>query len=57
MRFEDQPQHIQDERDALHEACGKAFVETGSTRTPEWQAASRALLAHELKYGMEYNPD
>jgi hypothetical protein len=57
MRFEDQPQHIQDERYALHRACGQAFFETGSVRTPEWQAASAALRAHENKYGMEYNPD
>lgn len=57
MRFEDQPAHIQAERDALHNACGEAFLKTGTVRSPEWQVASRALLAHEMKYGMEYNPD
>lgn len=57
MTFEQQPKHIQDERDALHDACGRAYVETGTTRSPEWQAARKALAAHEMKYGMEYNPD
>lgn len=57
MRFEDQPQHIQDERDALHDACGQAYMETGSVRTPEWLAAARKLDEHRIKYGWEYNPD
>lgn len=57
MRFEDLPQHIQDQRDALHEACGRAYEETGTVRSAKWQAASRALTAHQMKYGLEYNPD
>lgn len=57
MRFEDQPQHIRDERDALHEACGLAYEQTGTIRSAKWQKASRALRDHEMKYGIEYNPD
>lgn len=57
MRFEDQPQHVRDERDALHEACGLAYEQTGTIRSAKWQKASRALRDHEMKYGIEYNPD
>lgn len=57
MTFEQQPKHIQDEREALHEACGQAFIDTGSVRTPEWREAARKLDAHRAKYGWEYNPD
>lgn len=57
VMFEDLPETIQAERDALHNACGEAYVKTGTVRSPEWQAASKALLDHEIKYGAEYNPD
>lgn len=48
---------IEAQRNALHDACFKAFEETGSVRTPEWIAAKNKLTAFEAEYGSSYNPD
>lgn len=45
------------ERDRLHEACGAAYMATGTVRSPEWQEASRQLDEFRRKWGWEYNPD
>jgi hypothetical protein len=55
--YEDLTPELQAERDALHDACGAAWEKYGTIRCDAWQEAKRALTAHELKYGGDYNPD
>lgn len=60
--FGNGPNHVEApeiaaERHRLHEACGKAYQATGTIRSPEWQAASKALDEFRYIHGWEYNPD
>lgn len=53
---DDSPE-IDANRQALHDACGQAYRDTGSVRTPEWKAASAKLRQFEVEFGPLYNPD
>lgn len=48
---------LQNEREALEEACFAAYKRNGTVACDEWRAAARACSEHKVAHGGDYNPD